>query len=125
MLQIFFEMQTTKQIYINDFGTSFYWRKENKVILDKVQLVFREMGFYFNKLEIEQFKECIKESYSVNSECADCELKSKCYKFLLKTPYSQIDLAVTMEELEKLKDLVEGTLFKIELEDYLFGEGMN
>ena len=118
-------MQTTKQIYINDFGTSFYWRKENKVILDKVQLVFREMGFYFNKLEIEQFKECIKESYTVNSECADCELKSKCYKFLLKTPYSQIDLAVTMEELEKLKDLVEGTLFKIELEDYLFGEGMN
>ena len=118
-------MQAIKQIYINDFGTSFYWRKENEIILDKVQLVFREMGFYCNKSELEQFKDCIQESYIVNSDCADCELKSKCYKFLLKTPFSQIDLAVTIEELNKVKDLVEGTLFKINLEDYLYGVGMN
>ena len=118
-------MQEIKQIYYNDFGTSFYWRKENEIILDKVQLVFREMGFYCNKAELEQFKDCIQESYILNRNCEDCELKSKCYKFLLKTPFSQIDLAVTIEELNKVKDLIEGTLFKINLQNYVYGAGMN
>jgi hypothetical protein len=36
----------------------------------------------------------------------------------------QIDLAVSME-VKLGKDLVEGTLFKIYLDDYLYGEGMN
>jgi hypothetical protein len=30
-----------------------------------------------------------------------------------------------MEELDAVKDLLEGTLFKINLDDYLYGEGMN
>ena len=92
---------------------------------DKVQLVFREMGFYFTQQELQLFKRCIEDSYFQNKCCEDCELKNKCHKFLLKTPCSQIDLAVSMEELDAVKDLVEGTLFKINLDDYLYGEGMN
>ncbi|WP_426095148.1 hypothetical protein [Flavobacterium sp. DSR2-3-3] len=46
-------------------------------------------------------------------------------QILLKTPCSQIDLAVSMEELNAVKDLVEGTLFKINLDEYLHGAGMN
>lgn len=118
-------MQEIKQIYYNDFGTSFYWRKENEIMLDKVQLIFRETGLYLSMQELQQFKNCIEESFSLNTQCDDCELKNKCYKFLLKTPCIQIDLAVTMEELNKVKDLVEGTLFKITLHDYLYGVGMN
>jgi len=118
-------MEQIKQIYYNDFGTSFYWRKQNEIILDKVQLIFRETGFYFSAEELKQFATCIKECFSLNSNCADCNLKKYCQKFLLKTPCSQIDLAVTMDELNKVKDLVEGTLFKIALNDYVFGEGMN
>ena len=38
---------------------------------------------------------------------------------------SQIDLAVSMQELIAVKDLVEGTLFKINMDEYLNGEGMN
>jgi hypothetical protein len=30
-----------------------------------------------------------------------------------------------MAELHDIKDLVEGTLFKIDLDDYLYGVGMN
>jgi hypothetical protein len=45
-------------------------------------------------------------------------------QILPKNPCSQIDLAVSMEELNSVKDLVEGTLFKINLDDYLNGEGM-
>jgi hypothetical protein len=118
-------MDTIKQIHYNDFGTSFYWRRHNEIVLDKVQLIFRETGFYFSIQELKQFKNCIAESFSINMNCADCTLKNYCNKFLLKTPFFQVDLAVTMEELDKVNDLVEGTLFKIALNDYLFGEGMN
>ena len=118
-------MADIKQIYFNDFGTSFYWMKDNKVVADKIQLIFRETGFYFSREELYDFKDCIQESYSLNKDCADCQLKRYCQQFLLKTPCSQIDLAMTMEELNKVEDLVEGTLFKINLEDYLYGIGLN
>ncbi len=119
------QMQEIKQIYRNNLGSAFYWKKDNAVLWDKVQLIFRETGFYFTPQELQLFKCCIDESYLQNNCCASCELKNKCHKFLLKTPCSQIDLAVSMEELNAVKDLVEGTLFKIKLEYYLFGEGMN
>jgi hypothetical protein len=118
-------MKEIKQIYYNDSGTSFYWKKEDEVLSDKVQLIFRETGFYFTKCELFLFKSCIEDSFQLNKCCNDCELKNKCHKFLLKTPCSQIDLAVSMEELTAVKDLVEGTLFKMNLDDYLYGVGMN
>ena len=118
-------MEQIKQIYCNDFGTSFYWRRHNEIILEKVQLIFRETGFYFSTAELIKFKNCIDDCFSSNVNCADCNLKKYCHQILLKTPCSQIDLAVTMDELNKVKDLVEGTLFKIRLNDYVFGEGMN
>ena len=44
-------MKEIKQIYYNDSGTSFYWKKEDEVVSDKVQLIFRETGFYFQLLK--------------------------------------------------------------------------
>lgn len=114
-----------KQIYCNDAGTSFFWRKENELQTDKVQLIFRETGFYFSRQELKVFQSCIDESYHLNKSCEECQLKNDSYKFLLKTPCSPIDLAVSMKELNAIKDLVESTLFKINLNDYLYGEGMN
>ncbi|MBC5840258.1 hypothetical protein H8R23_02470 [Flavobacterium sp. F-380] len=118
-------MKTIKQIYQNDSGTSFFWKKEHDIVTDKVQLIFRETGFYFSRLELQQFKGCIEDSYRANRNCESCELKNSCHKFLLRTPCDQIDLAVCMNELTAVKDLVEGTLFNIQLIDYLNGEGMN
>nr|WP_314897902.1 hypothetical protein [uncultured Flavobacterium sp.] len=118
-------MKEIKQIYYNDSGTSFYWKKEDEVLTDKVQLIFRETGFYFTQHELQVFKYCIEESIVLNTCCDDCKLKNQCRKFLLKTPCSQIDLSVSMEELNAVKDLVEGTLFKLNLDDYLYGVGMN
>lgn len=118
-------MKTIKQIYNNESGTSFFWKKENDIVTDKVQLIFRETGFYFSRIELQQFKSCIEESYHTNRSCENCDLKNSCHKFLLRTPCTQIDLAVTMNELTAVKDLVEGTLFNIKLVDYLYGEGRN
>ncbi len=118
-------MNSIQHIYINSWGTSFYWKKENNLLLDRVQLVFRETGFYLTKEELHHFNYCIQESFMLNKGCNECELKNKCHRFLLKTPCSQIDLAVSMQELHAVKDLVEGTLFKMNLNDYLEGEGRN
>lgn len=114
-----------KLIYNNDAGTSFFWINDGKVLTNKVQLIFREIGFYFNQQELHLFRDCINESYHLNKCCDDCELRNSCHKFLLKTPCSQIDLAVSMPELKCIKDLVEGVLFKISLNEYIFGVGMN
>lgn len=123
-----FQISTMKQIeriYSNDFGIAFYWTKNDKVLLEKVQLVFKETGFYFSIDELRTFVGLMKDSAESNNCCADCGRKNQCAKFLLKTPCPQIDLAVSMNELQGIKDLVEGTLFKIKMEAYCFGIGRN
>jgi len=118
-------MKEIEQIYHNSFGVSFYWKKENYTLLDKVQLVFKETGLYLTLSELNQFCGLIDDSIMQNECCDTCQLKNSCHKFLLKTPCSQIDFAVSMTELKSIKDLVEGCLFKIELDEYLFGPGRN
>jgi hypothetical protein len=118
-------MREIEQIYHNTFGIAFYWKKENETILDKVQLVFKETGFYLTVSELNQFCDLIEDSMIENACCEACELKNACHKFLLKTPCVQIDLAVSMTELKSIKDLVEGSLFRIDLDEYVYGVGLN
>lgn len=118
-------MKGIEQIYYNDFGMSFYWKEKHTVKSEKIQLVFKETGFYFSVSELQHFVTLIEDSARRNGCCENCEMKHRCAKFLLKTPVNQIDLAVSMKELDSIKDLVEGTLFKIKLEEYIYGIGMN
>ncbi|CAD0002749.1 hypothetical protein [Flavobacterium chungangense] len=118
-------MKDIEQIYHNNFGVSFYWKKENKTILDKVQLVFRETGFYLSVAELNQFCDLIEDSLIENTCCESCQIKNSCHKFLLKTPLPQVDLAVSMKEIKSIKDLVEGTLFRLDLDEYVYGAGLN
>lgn len=118
-------MKQIAQIYGNDFGMAFFWREQETLIMEKVQLVFKETGFYFSIDELHHFMALIEDSCSRNRTCEGCAMKNQCHKFLLKTPVSQIDLAVSMQELEAIKDLVEGTLFKVALRDYIYGTGRN
>jgi len=117
-------MKQIEQIYCNDFGMAFYWLEQSTLILDKIQLVFKETGFYFSIEELQAFVKLIEDSCSRNT-CSHCEMKHECAKFLLKTPISQIDLAVSLKELDGIKDLVQGTLFKVNLQEYVYGVGMN
>ena len=109
-------MKEIEQIYYNDFGVAFYWRKNEQVIKDRVQIVFKETGFYFSVNEIKDFA-CIVNDMSNRPCCNEC--RNKCNKFLLKTPVREIDLAVSHSELSDIKDLLEGTLFNIELFGYI------
>ena len=118
-------MKQIERIYANDFGMAFFWKEHQTVIAEKVQLVFKETGFYFSLAELHRFSALIEDSCTQNQACDSCAMKNECQKFLLKTPVSQIDLAVSMAELSGIKDLVLGTLFKIDLQEYVFGVGMN
>jgi hypothetical protein len=118
-------MEAMKQIYGNDFGTAFYWKRADEVASNKVQLVFKETGFHLTLGELEQFSALILESESRINSCSDCSFKKQCSRYLLQTPAQQIDLAVSVTELKGIQDLVCGTVFKIKLQEYIFGVGQN
>lgn len=117
-------MRQIAPLYYNDLGTAFYWKKDGKILTDKVQIVFKETGFHFDEEELDTFAKLIDESCRKNT-CDGCGLRHECMKFLLKTPVSQIDLAVSKYELDGIKDLVLGTLFKMRLQKFVFGIGQN
>lgn len=113
-------MQQIEQLYYNDFGVAFFWIKEKKVLRHKVQLVFKETGFYLTPEEMQEFSELIDLSCK-KACCSECEMRGRCHKFLLKTPFEAIELAVTEKEVYQIKDLVQGTLFQLNLNKYLRG----
>jgi hypothetical protein len=118
-------MKEIQPIYQNEFGISFYWKKDESILKDKIQLVFREMGLQLNPKELADFKYLIEDSISKNHCCEDCSLKQNCNKYLLKTPFEEIDLAMSIDEMIQMNNLVSTTLFKINLEEYLSGAGKN
>lgn len=111
-------MREVEQIYYNDFGLSFHWKKDDKVVTSKVQIVFKETGFYLSYPEIQAFAKII-DNTCEEMKCEGCCHRSKCHKFLLKTPLQQVDLAVSKSELFQIKDLIEGTLFNMDLYEYI------
>jgi len=111
-------MKEIEQIYLNEFGVAFHWKKDNKVFTGKVQLVFKETGFYLSYDEVRAFGQIIEKTCK-EMHCGGCCHKAHCHKFLLKTPLNQIDLAVTRNEITQLKDLIEGTIFNIDLCTYI------
>lgn len=123
-MQINFAMKQVEQLYFNDFGVAFFWKKNGVVLKDKVQLVFKETGFYLSGKEVQEFAMLIDDTFD-EIGCAGCCQRGRCHKFLLKTPLNQVDLAVTRAELSRIKDLVEGALFHAQLFDYLDDLCMN
>lgn len=111
-------MNDIEQIYHNNLGVAFHWIQNDVVLKERVQIVFKETGFYFTLCEIKDFVQII-DTTCKKRDCGDCPYNSQCHKFLLKTPLQHLDLAVSQNELLEIKDLVEGTLFTIELLDYL------
>jgi len=117
-------MKQVEQLYFNDFGVAFFWKKNGTVLKDKVQLVFKETGFYLSGAEVQQFALLVDDAVA-EIGCSGCGGRSRCHKFLLKTPLNQVDMAVTRSELTQIKDLVEGALFHAQLFDYLDDLCMN
>lgn len=117
-------MDDVALIYHNKLGIAFRW-KRNVPNTDstRIQMVFKDMGFYLLPEEIQHFSYNIKSAKQFN--CGSCNRHRTCRNILLRSPLEKMDFAVSELELEQISDLIEGTLFKLELEDYLNGCGRN
>ncbi len=118
-------MKDIEQIYRNNFGISFYWKEGNEIISDKIQLLFKQMGFYFSLQELNEFHDLIEDCLTDHNDYDTRGVKRAIDKFLLKTPYVALDLEISPIELNSIKDLVEGSLFRLNLNKYIYGSGMN
>lgn len=103
------------QLYHNSFGVAFHWKEVQHIQKDKVQLIFRDMGFLLTAAELKNFFEAVHETKSTIHCCEHCLEEKHCRNFLLKTPVHQVDLAISLNELLYIEDLIEGTLFQLEL----------
>lgn len=114
-------MQDIYPIYNNKYGVSFQWKRNNVKDLLKVQIVFRDTGMLLSKEELTQFSKNIKYTVDNNSLCNDCVNNDSCRALLIDSPAPQITFAVNVKELNGIQDLVEGTLFQLNLDNYLGG----
>lgn len=110
-------MEEINRIYYNSIGVAFQWKRDIDSS-DKVQVIFRDTGFYLSPKEISKFAFHVKQAMARGC-CRNCKRRKECRSILLKTPSNIIDLAVSKEELILISDLIEGTLFQLELKDYL------
>jgi len=112
-------MQDIYRIYHNSIGIAFQWKKDIKNgNTDTIQLVFRNTGFYLTLEEIKAFYNKVKVSHQLK-QCEGCTKHNKCSSYLLQTPSEKVDLSVSAEELNLISDLIKGTLFQIELNEYI------
>ena len=113
-------MQDIYPLYHNHFGISFQWKRETPKISNKVQMVFRDTGLFLTKKELLQFSKSVKCTMENSPLCQDCTKNKSCKALLLSTPAHQVSLAVSEEEIIAIHDLVEGTLFQLNLDALLY-----
>lgn len=111
--------QEINKIYHNNFGIAFRWESPLDRGFEKVQVVFNHMGFHLSREEVELFAHQLACSRASISNCSRCAFKKECKNILLETPSAAVSLAVNEKELEELDDLLNGTLFWLDLEAYL------
>ncbi|CAA0157323.1 DUF6686 family protein [Tenacibaculum maritimum] len=109
-------MENINRVYNNEIGISFFWRDRN--YSEKVQIIFKDIGFHLTTQEIEYFNKYILEA-KLQERCSTCEAGRFCRSILLKTPSGKVSMAVSLNELELIEDLLSGTLFQLNLSDYL------
>lgn len=116
-------MNDINPIYQNDFGIAFQWKKEKPSQSKKVQVIFRDIGLLLTSGELRHFSKCIAETLESGKDhlCNDCKVKGSCRSLLLNTPAHQISFAVSYQEAVEIRDLINGTMFRLELDSF-FGE---
>ncbi|MBC6998282.1 hypothetical protein [Cytophaga sp. FL35] len=105
-------------IYSNNLGLAFQWKYVNSEKQKKVQLVFRDTGLFLSIPQLVIFSNNIKTS-KLSSQCTPCPSNSNCRSILIESPYKSVSFAMNQKEVEEIEDLVEGTLFQLNLIEYL------
>ncbi len=108
-------MQGINKIYSNEIGISFYWKNPSPSDAYKIQLIFRDIGFLLTIEELRFFANSCQLTYTSHT-CADCKLGNDCRNLLLKTPSDKIDIAVSINELDQIMNLLDHTILKAEVD---------
>lgn len=118
-------MQDIDLIYRNRLGIAFRWKRNSAINIKKVQLIFRDTGLLLSTAELAQFSGSIEKLLNEGQQllCKDCQEQGKCRSLLLDSPAPQVTFAVSYDEVLDLKDLVECTLFQVNLDSYLNKNG--
>ena len=107
-------MDNVFKVFDNNIGISFQWQKNATL----TQVIFRDTGFHLSKDEMELFMDQVTLS-KTKQPCSGCRLGDDCRSMLLQTPFSKVSMAVSLNELNEIEELLKGTLFQLELNDYL------
>jgi len=120
-------MNEISPIYQNDFSIAFQWKQDKIQKANKVQLIFRDIGLLLTPTEIQYFSKCINETLQSGKSnlCEDCTVKGECRSLLLNSPAHQITFAVSFQEAVEIKDLINGTLFKLQLDSFFDEMGID
>ncbi len=111
-------MNAIDKIYSNELGISFFWKQENYPLMPRVQLVFKDIGFLLTLNELKDFSEAC--TTTLQSQCCrQCKDTKHCKSLLLRTPSDKIDLAVSKDELHQIQELINGTIYRIELQNWM------
>ncbi|SDE47396.1 hypothetical protein [Cellulophaga baltica] len=118
-------MNDINTIYYNDFGIAFQWKRNLGKDFKKVQLVFKDTGMYLTSGELMHFSSKVDDTLDNLCLCYDCQNKETCKAYLLQTPLGQLSFALTYAELEKIKDLITGTIFQLRLDTMLKNQSID
>ena len=113
------DMSNINPLYHNAFGVAFEWKRCPTKKMYKVQLVFRDTGLQLSLEELRQFAKTITTTLNNAPLCEHCGKDETCRALLLETPIHQVSFAMSLKELRALKELVEGTLFQLSLNNLL------
>ncbi len=123
-MKIKFIMNAIDKIYSNEMGISFFWKKEMHTSMPRVQLVFRDIGFLLTLNELKDFSDSCTTTIQ-SACCSECKDPQHCKSLLLRTPSDKIDLAVNREEIHQIQELINGTIFRIELKLWVKNLSLN
>lgn len=112
-------MNDINPIYYNQFGVAFRWKAIHNKEIKKVQLVFRATGLLLSMEELYEFSKKILYTKENSPMCKDCTQDETCKALLVDSPAPQVTFAFNAKELQAVQDLVEGTLFQLNLDNYL------
>ncbi|MEP1487416.1 MAG: hypothetical protein ABJL44_07630 [Algibacter sp.] len=112
-------MDDINTICYNNFGIAFQWKRSVAKDFNKIQLVFKNTGLFLKPKELIQFSKNIEYALEKTNSDMNNEKNNTSRLFLLEAPNPQTSFSMTYKELNDVKDLVKGTLFQLELYDFL------
>ncbi len=112
-------MEDLNTIYYNNFGIAFQWKPAATNDYKKVQLVFRYTGLLLSMKELKGFSNSVNQTLENCTLCEDCKADETKRPLLVASPSEIVSFAMSYIEVEQIKDLLDGTIFHLNLDNML------